>query len=196
MEVVSFLQFADEAANKLEQDLLILQHGTPTYRVKERARRYQDYFNNPLLRNTPIVLKYMDQVQSACSAQRGVPAFVSGVEIAGDALRTFQKTPVLTGPLVCQLCDADFTNEADFGKHVSNEHCSMDEYRKRVIYLMELRGHQELTAQERRLIVQNFSHFQQFSRPGTGTNAFEDAVDVPRCEAACAMCQQKDFIEH
>ena len=34
MEVDSFLQFADEVGNKLEQDLLIMQHGTPTYRSR------------------------------------------------------------------------------------------------------------------------------------------------------------------
>ena len=45
-------------------------------------------------------------------------------------------------------------------------------------------------------MVQNFSHFQQFSRPGAKGNTFARVPEVPRCEAACALCQQKDFIEH
>ena len=45
-------------------------------------------------------------------------------------------------------------------------------------------------------MAQNFSHFQQFSRPGAKGNTFARVPEVPRCEAACALCQQKDFIEH
>ena len=45
-------------------------------------------------------------------------------------------------------------------------------------------------------MVQSFVHFQQFSRPGAKGNTFARTPEVPRCEAACALCQQKDFIEH
>ncbi len=45
------------------------------------------------------------------------------------------------------------------------------------------------------MIVQNFAHFQQFSRPGTKGNSFSKTAEVPRCEAACAICQQKDWVE-
>ena len=45
-------------------------------------------------------------------------------------------------------------------------------------------------------MLQNFAHFQQFSRPGAGGNTFARVPEVPRCEAACALCQRKDWIEH
>ena len=44
-------------------------------------------------------------------------------------------------------------------------------------------------------MVQNFATFQQFSRQGAGANVFSRCPEVPRCEAACVICQQKDFIE-
>ena len=61
---------------------------------------------------------------------------------------------------------------------------------------MEQTGFRPVTGQEKRLIVQNFAHFQQFSRPGAKGSTFARIPEVPRCEAACALCQRKDFIEH
>ena len=43
---------------------------------------------------------------------------------------------------------------------------------------------------------QNFAHFQQFSRPGAKGNTFARVSEVPRCEAACVLCQRKDWIEY
>ena len=45
-------------------------------------------------------------------------------------------------------------------------------------------------------MVQNFAHFQQFCRPGSKGNRFSGGEAVPRCEAACAVCAQKDYLEH
>ena len=45
-------------------------------------------------------------------------------------------------------------------------------------------------------MVQNFAHFQQFCHPGAKGNHFADNDAVPRCEAACAICAKKDFLEH
>ncbi len=53
-----------------------------------------------------------------------------------------------------------------------------------------------ITIQEKRTVLQNFAHFQQFSRPSAKGNTFAYAADLPRSEAACALCQQKDFLEH
>ncbi len=44
--------------------------------------------------------------------------------------------------------------------------------------------------------MQNSAHFQQFSRPDAKGNTFAPGMEVPRCEAACVVCQQKDFVEH
>jgi hypothetical protein len=108
----------------------------------------------------------------------------------------FSNTPVVSGPLVCQLCDADFLYDADFAAHQHREHSGEQEYRKRVLYLMELGGCRAITAQEKRIMVGNFAHFQQFSRPGAKGNTFSRSAEVPRCETACAVCQQKDWIEY
>ena len=45
-------------------------------------------------------------------------------------------------------------------------------------------------------MVQNFAHFQQYCHPGAKGNHFADTEAVPRCEAACAICAKKDFLEH
>ena len=45
-------------------------------------------------------------------------------------------------------------------------------------------------------MVQNFAHFQQFCHPGSRGNRFSGGEAVPRCEAACAVCAQKDYLEH
>ena len=44
--------------------------------------------------------------------------------------------------------------------------------------------------------MQNFARFQQYCRPGAGGNFFADREEVPRCEAACVICAQKDYLEH
>jgi len=95
------------------------------------------------------------------------------------------------------LCDdATFLYEDDFSTHQKNVHCGDNEYHKRVLFLQEQCGPRAITAEEKRLIVQNFAHFQQFSRPSAKGNTFARIPEVPRCEAACAICARKDFIEH
>ena len=44
-------------------------------------------------------------------------------------------------------------------------------------------------------MVQNFAHFQQFCHPGSKGNRFSGVEAVPRCEAACVVCAQKDYLE-
>ena len=45
-------------------------------------------------------------------------------------------------------------------------------------------------------MVQNFALFQQFCHPGSKGNRFSGGEAVPRCEAACTVCAQKDYLEH
>ena len=61
---------------------------------------------------------------------------------------------------------------------------------------MEQSGTRPVTGQAKRIIVQNFAHIQQFSRPGAKGNTFALIPEEPWCEAACVSCQRKDFIEH
>ena len=53
-----------------------------------------------------------------------------------------------------------------------------------------------IAAPEKRIIVHNCLHFQQFSRPCAQANTFASAIAVLRSEAACVFCQQKDWLEH
>ena len=75
-------------------------------------------------------------------------------------------------------------------------HSGENEYCKRVLFLMEQSGSRPIAGQEKRIIVQKFAHFQQFSRPGAKGNTFARIPEEPRCEAAFVFCQRKDFIEH
>ena len=54
----------------------------------------------------------------------------------GNQLRVFSERPVLTGPLVCQLCESDFVADEDFARHKQQHHAGEAEYRKRVLFLM------------------------------------------------------------
>ena len=97
---------------------------------------------------------------------------------------------------MCQLCEFDSVTEKDFARHKQQAHAGEAECRKRVLFLMAETGCRPIAAQEKRLMVQNFAHFQQFCHPGSKGNYFSGGEAVPRCEAACAVCAQKDYLEH
>ena len=188
--------FADVAENSLEQDLLILASGQRTRAFSKRLKRYRDFIADPSAEKTDFCLKYKDRILKVAATPGGPATYVPGCEITGDELRSFSDRPIISGPLVCQLCDSDFTTEKDFARHVDSAHAGQSEYRKRVLYLMAEAGPRPLTGQEKRLIVQNFARLQQYCRPCTGGNFFADAEEVPRAEAACAVCARKEWLEH
>ena len=187
--------FADEAENRLDQDLLLLASGTRTRDLQRRLKQYKTFLADADVANTEFAQKYKERLLNA-AAQPGVGTFVPGSEIDGDELRTFADDPIISGPLVCQLCDADFISEKSFSEHKTHCHAGDREYRKRVLYLMEEQGCRPITGQEKRIMVQNFSHFQQYCYPGAKGNYFAEGEEVPRCEAACAICARKDWLEH
>ena len=79
-----------------------------------------------------------EQVLEAAARATSVACYVPGAEIVGDSLRTLSKEPIISGPLVCQLCDdRTFAYDADFAAHKENVHAGENEYRKRVLFLME-----------------------------------------------------------
>ena len=158
--------------------------------------RYKAYMTDAALQNMPFVQESKDRVLQAASSSAGPSQYIAGAEIDGDELRVFADQPIFCGPLVCQLCDANFVDESSFASHQTASHGGELEYRKRVLYLMEQSGNRPITAQEKRIMVQNFAHFQQFSRPGSKSNTFVSTPEVPRCEAACVLCQQKDWVEN
>ena len=188
--------FADEAENRLDQDLLQLASGNRTRDLQRRLKKYQNFIAAADTANTEFALKYKERILNAATTTAGVVTYVPGAEIDGDELRTFADDPIISGPLVCQLCDADFISEKSFTEHKKDCHAGECEYRKRVLYLMEEQGCRPITAQEKRIMVQNFAHFQQYCYPGAMGNYFAEGEEVPRCEAACAICARKDWLEH
>ena len=57
--------FADEAANRLEQDLLMATNGFRPQRVMRRIAKYKKYMTHPGALQMDIVQKYKDQVLQA-----------------------------------------------------------------------------------------------------------------------------------
>ena len=115
--------FADEAANRLEQDVLMATNGIRPRTVMQRIARYKKYMTQPAALQMDIVQKYKDEVVQAAAASWVVPPYVAGDEIQGDALRSFSEDPIITGPLVCQLCEnASFVYDADFAAHKEKVH--------------------------------------------------------------------------
>ena len=129
----------------------MMENGIGTRALTRRCQRYRKYFNDPVLQDKAIVLKYKEQINAATATPAGLAANVRGDNISGEALRTFSDTPTLCGPLVCQLCDADFLYDEDFATHKKQVHAGDNEYRKRVLYLLQQRGCRPIAAQEKRL---------------------------------------------
>ena len=166
-------------------------------RVIIRLDRYKNYMTQFGADGLDVVEKYKDRVLEAAAPSMAAARYVAGDEIRGESLRQFSPDPIIAGPLVCQLCeDAAFVYDADFATHKESVHAGENEYRKRVLFLMEQSGCRPITGQEKRIFVGNFAHFQQFSRPGAKGNTFARISEVPRCEAACALCQRKAWIEY
>ena len=82
-----------------------------------------------------------------------------------------------------------------FTRHKKPEHAGEAEYRNRVLCFMADVGSRPSSPQEKMMLVQNCAGFQQYCRPGTKGNRFSGPVEVPRSEAACAACAQKDSRE-
>ena len=115
--------FDGKAANRLEQDVLMATNGIRPRTVMQRIARYKKYMTQPAALQMDIVQKYKDEVVQAAAASWVVPPYVAGDEIQGDALRSFSGDPIITGPLVCQLCeDTSFVYDADFAAHKEKVH--------------------------------------------------------------------------
>ena len=188
--------FAVEAENRMDQDLMLLSSGHRTRDLQRRLKQYKDFIANPAAEATEFAQKYKQRISAASEASAAFGTYVPGDEIDGDELRKFCDDPIICGPLVCQLCDKDFMSARCFADHKKNTHAGESEYRKRVLYLLSQEGCRPITGQEKRLVVQNFAHFQQYCYPGAMGNYFADGEEVTRCEAACAVCARKDFLEH
>jgi hypothetical protein len=159
-----------------------------TRRMRQQLRRLHKYIDEDFM--SP----YRERILKALANDK--VRYVAGAEIDGTDLYDFPLEPRLTAPLHCMLCGDGFASDAALEKHVVTSHVSMAEYRKRVLFKYEERGPQAVTPSEKRNMVQNFAHFQQYSHPGAGSCVFSGETPVPRSEAACAICARLDWKEH
>ena len=125
--------FADEAENRLDRDLLMLASGNRTRDLKRRLKKYQNFIADADAANTEFAQKYKERILNAAATPDGAGKYVPCSEIDGDELRTFADDLIINGPLVCQLCDADFMSEKSFTEHKKQCHAGECEYRKRVL---------------------------------------------------------------
>ena len=100
--------FANEAENRLDQDLLLLASGNRTRDLQRRLKKYKNFIADANAANTEFAQKYKERILNAAATAAGVVTYVPGSEVDGDEVRTFADDPIISGPLVCQLCDADF----------------------------------------------------------------------------------------
>ena len=53
-------------------------------------------------------------MREALAMSAGKSRYVPEIEVDGSNLRSYLVSPIITGPLVCQLCESDFLTEEDF----------------------------------------------------------------------------------
>ena len=58
-----------------------------------------------------------------------------------------------------------------------------------------IEGHKR-TRSRNMQVKKDIARFQQCCYPGAMGNYFVEVAEVPRCEAACAICARKDFLEY
>ena len=84
---------ADDAANRLEQDVLMARSGMRPRRGMERVARYKKYMTQLGGEELDVVQKYKDQVLQAAASSSAPARYVPGDEIDGDSLRSFSACP-------------------------------------------------------------------------------------------------------
>ena len=68
--------FADEAENRMEQDLLMMANGFRQGRVQRRFQRYLKYCADPVGSSTAVVLKHQEQVDGVVFTPTGLAQYV------------------------------------------------------------------------------------------------------------------------
>ena len=139
-----------DAECRIEQTLLQAEKLPMTKAVKKRLLRYKRELAAPALKPWRERLERALEGKS-CPAEPYVP----GDDIEGDELWKWRAEPVLSAPLLCQLCGRGYIDEASFRKHLQDTHSGEAEYRKRVLFLMRERGPYPHSGQEERAVVLN-----------------------------------------
>ena len=116
-----------------------------------------------------------------------------------NSLREWPDEALACAPVVCQLCSYACNSFWKLLKHISQEHRSYAEYRKKVLFLVCQRGPQKLKASEKRHMVQSFCHHESTSTIGSLSNNWPMSMQnktVPREEAACVICARLNWLEN
>ena len=101
----------------------MLANGHRSRDLQRRVKQYLSFLAAEGAATTAFALKYKERiliVADAAATTAAVRTYVPGCEIDGDDLRTFADDPFISGPLVCQLCDADFISEKSFTEHTKD----------------------------------------------------------------------------
>ena len=125
--------FAEEASSRIDQGLLMLESGIRTKELLRRLAVYKELVSTASAQHEEFVQRYAKRVRQASATLAGKSCYVPGSEVDGDELRVFSARPIITGPLVCQLCESDFLTEEDFARHKEKDHAGEAQYRKRVL---------------------------------------------------------------
>ena len=115
----------------------MLESGIRTKALLRRLAVYKELVSSPYAQHEEFGQRYAERVRQASATPAGKSSNVPGSEVDGDQLRIFSERPIITGPLVCQLCESDFTTEEDFARHKKQDHAGEAEYRKRVLFLID-----------------------------------------------------------
>ena len=86
--------FSSDAANRLEQDVLMARNGFRNRRVMNRLQRYKKYMSRPGAAGLEAVQTYKDVVVQAVACSSAAAPYVPGADIQGDSLRSFQWSPL------------------------------------------------------------------------------------------------------
>ena len=97
--------FAEEAENRIDQELLMLESGTRSKELLRRLAVYKEVVSSALAHHEEFVRRYAERVRQA--------SVIRNSEVDGDELRVFSGRHIIRGSLVCQLCESDFLTEEE-----------------------------------------------------------------------------------
>ena len=79
--------FADEAENRLDQDLLLLASGSRSRHLRRRLKQYQKFITEADAANTEFAQRYKARIVNAAATPDVVGTYVPGSDIDGDELQ-------------------------------------------------------------------------------------------------------------
>ena len=87
--------FADEAHNKIDQDLMMLENGIRTRDLLRRLDKYKVLVSSPSAQHEEFAEEYAERVREALAMSAGKSRYVPGIEVDGSNLRSYSAYSVL-----------------------------------------------------------------------------------------------------